>query len=102
MEDIDIRRTKDLETSLNKRTSTRHAAVCSGETLNDMRFNTTMLKGLKPHYRLELTLYKEKLAKGHLQEAWRHLERTHILGQPFHTGRAMRNRRWVYGLALFA
>lgn len=48
-----------------------------------MRFNTTMPKGLKPHYHQELNLYKEKLANGHLQEAWRHLERAHILGQPY-------------------
>lgn len=48
-----------------------------------MKFNTAMPKGLKPHYHQELVLYKEKLAKGHLQEAWRHLERAHILGQAY-------------------
>jgi hypothetical protein len=48
-----------------------------------MKFNTAMPKGLKPHYCQELVLYKEKLAKGHLQEAWRHLERAHILGQAY-------------------
>ncbi len=48
-----------------------------------MRFNTTIPKALKPYYHTELNLYKEKLAKGHFQEAWRHLERAHILGQPY-------------------
>lgn len=48
-----------------------------------MKFNTTMPAGLKPHYQQELTLYKEKLDEGHFQEAWRHLERAHILGQPY-------------------
>lgn len=42
-----------------------------------------MPKGLKSFYRQELDLYSETLAKGHLQEAWRHLERAHILGQAF-------------------
>lgn len=48
-----------------------------------MNFNTAMPKGLKPHYCQELVLYKEKLAKGHLQEVWRHLERAHVLGQAY-------------------
>lgn len=51
-----------------------------------MKINTTMPKGLKPYFQQELNLHKEKLSKGHLQEAWRHLERAHILGQlyPYH------------------
>lgn len=48
-----------------------------------MNLNTKMPKGLKPHYLQELNLYREKLAMVHFQEAWRHLERAHILGQPY-------------------
>ncbi|WP_226389505.1 DUF3703 domain-containing protein [Penaeicola halotolerans] len=48
-----------------------------------MRFNTTMPKGLKPHYHKELDAYRKKLNKGYFQEAWHHLERAHILGQPY-------------------
>lgn len=39
--------------------------------------------GVKGHYRKELELYKAELEKGNLQVAWRHLERAHILGQPW-------------------
>ncbi|MDI1324413.1 MAG: DUF3703 domain-containing protein [Algoriphagus sp.] len=48
-----------------------------------MRINTTMPQGIKLHYQQEIILYSEKLTIGHLQEAWRHLERAHILGQPY-------------------
>lgn len=44
-----------------------------------MKFNTTMPKGLKPFYQHEIFLNKEKLGRGHIQEAWRHLERAHCL-----------------------
>lgn len=42
-----------------------------------------MPDGLKVHYHQELNDYKKELAKGNLQVAWRHLERAHILGQPW-------------------
>ncbi len=42
-----------------------------------------MPDGLKVHYRKELDLYKAELDKGDLQVGWRHLERAHILGQPW-------------------
>lgn len=42
-----------------------------------------MPDGLKIHYRKELELYKTELDKGNLSLAWRHLERAHILGQPW-------------------
>ncbi len=45
--------------------------------------NTSMPKGLKPFYQKELQQYQDKLSKGYFQEAWRHLERAHILGQPY-------------------
>ena len=42
-----------------------------------------MPAGLRPHYRKELEDYQEAFAAGHLPKAWRHLERAHILGQPW-------------------
>lgn len=42
-----------------------------------------MPQGLRPHYELELEKYKQEFGKGNLQVAWRHLERAHILGQPW-------------------
>ncbi len=48
-----------------------------------MKFNITTPNGLKPHYQKELDAYHDKLGKSFLQEAWQHLERTHILGQPY-------------------
>ncbi len=48
-----------------------------------MNINTSMPEGLKPHYLKELEAYREKLCKGYFQESWRHLERAHILGQPY-------------------
>ncbi|MBX2914525.1 MAG: DUF3703 domain-containing protein [Cyclobacteriaceae bacterium] len=48
-----------------------------------MKLYWSMPDGLKIHYRGELELYKTELDKGNLQDAWRHLERAHILGQPW-------------------
>lgn len=42
-----------------------------------------MPKSLKRHYRNELEAYREALGKNHLQQAWLHLERSHIIGQPY-------------------
>lgn len=42
-----------------------------------------MPEGLKTHYRQELEKYKTEIAKANLQSAWRHLERAHIIGQPW-------------------
>lgn len=42
-----------------------------------------MPDGVKVYYRKELELYAVELSKGNLQAAWRHLERAHILGQPW-------------------
>lgn len=42
-----------------------------------------MPNGLGEHYQKELSEYKTALAAEHLQQAWRHLERAHILGQPY-------------------
>ena len=38
---------------------------------------------LKNFYQTELSAYKEAYDKGRFQQAWRHLERAHILGQPY-------------------
>lgn len=48
-----------------------------------MRIYWNMPDGLKIHYRKELELYKAELNKENLSLAWRHLERAHILGQPW-------------------
>jgi hypothetical protein len=48
-----------------------------------MKFYWVMPEGLKVHYRKELELYKVEMNKGNLSLAWRHLERAHILGQPW-------------------
>ena len=42
-----------------------------------------MPKQLKPFYREELLLAKNEFDKKHYQQSWRHLERAHILGQPY-------------------
>jgi Protein of unknown function (DUF3703) len=48
-----------------------------------MKFNWNMPKGLERHYQSELSQYAGELRAGHLQQAWRHLERAHILGQAY-------------------
>jgi hypothetical protein len=48
-----------------------------------MTINTTMPKGLIPYYHKELETYREKMSSGYFKEAWRYLERAHILGQPY-------------------
>jgi Protein of unknown function (DUF3703) len=48
-----------------------------------MKFYWKMPDGLKVRYRQELEKYKSELWKGNLQLAWQHLERAHILGQPW-------------------
>lgn len=48
-----------------------------------MTFKWSMPAGLKPYYSQELEKYRTELALGNLQVAWRHLERAHILGQPW-------------------
>ena len=48
-----------------------------------MKLNWTMPEGLRTHYKEELMKYREEFAKGNLSIAWRHLERAHILGQPW-------------------
>ena len=46
-----------------------------------MKLHTKIPEGLKAHFEAELQLARENFCKDHLQIAWRHLERAHILGQ---------------------
>lgn len=48
-----------------------------------MKTYWAMPAGLKVHYRQELGKYESELSKGNQQVAWQHLERAHILGQPW-------------------
>jgi Protein of unknown function (DUF3703) len=48
-----------------------------------MKIYTVMPESLKPFYREELLLAKDEFKKKHYQQSWRHLERAHILGQPY-------------------
>jgi hypothetical protein len=48
-----------------------------------MKFNTSMPLALKLFYERELTEAATTFFNGHLQQSWRHLERAHILGQPY-------------------
>lgn len=51
--------------------------------INTMRVYWSMPVGLKVHYHQELKSYSEAFRTGDLQVSWRHLERAHILGQPW-------------------
>lgn len=46
-----------------------------------MKFYWVMPQGIKEHYRRELDLYRIEFAQRNLSQAWRHLERAHILAQ---------------------
>lgn len=48
-----------------------------------MKINTAMPEGLKPFYRSELKQSVTAFSKGELQRSWHHLERAHILAQPY-------------------
>ena len=48
-----------------------------------MKFNTSMPTALKPYFQKELTEAKNTFTKRYFQQSWRHLERAHILGQPY-------------------
>ncbi len=48
-----------------------------------MKVFWSMPEGLRLHYRTELAQYYAELSNENLQVAWRHLERAHILGQPW-------------------
>ncbi|QSE97197.1 DUF3703 domain-containing protein [Fulvivirga lutea] len=48
-----------------------------------MKLYTTLPRSLRPYYYDELCSYKAELMAGHLQKAWYHLERAHIIGQRY-------------------
>jgi hypothetical protein len=48
-----------------------------------MKFYWKMPQGLRPHYQFELEKYQANLSQNNLALAWHHLERAHILGQPW-------------------
>ncbi len=48
-----------------------------------MKLYTSLPKGLKPYYELELEKYRQAYPGGNLATAWSHLERAHILGQRY-------------------
>ena len=48
-----------------------------------MSIHTTMPEILKSFYQKELQQAKSEFDKKHYQQSWRHLERAHILGQPY-------------------
>lgn len=48
-----------------------------------MKINTTMPKKLVPFFNKELTEAAVAFKLQHFQVSWRHLERAHILGQPY-------------------
>ena len=48
-----------------------------------MKMHTTMPGTLRPFYRQELVSAENAFAEKKYQQSWRHLERAHILGQPY-------------------
>ena len=55
----------------------------SSAKTHKMKLYTSLPKGLKPYYELELDKYRKEYASGNLKVAWNHLERAHILGQNY-------------------
>ena len=43
----------------------------------------TMPEALNQHFQNELAIYRSEMVKGNLSVAWSHLERGHIIGQPW-------------------
>lgn len=48
-----------------------------------MKFYTNIPKSLKPYFDKELLDYNDAINNNHLQKAWNHLERAHIIGQRY-------------------
>jgi hypothetical protein len=57
--------------------------ISSHINVQEMKLTTTMPKGLRPAYRNELTEAATLFALGQWSESWRHLERAHIIAQPY-------------------
>lgn len=66
-----------------------------------MKFYTTMPKALQPFYQNEITKAAAAFKKEHYMISWRHLERAHVLGQPYpyqHT--AVHWKMFCFGIKL--
>lgn len=66
-----------------------------------MKLYTTMPKALKIYYHDELNKAKTQLQQNNLQQSWNHLERAHILGQPYpmaHT--AVHWKMFLFGIKI--
>lgn len=48
-----------------------------------MKLYTSIPKGLKPYFELELEMYQLELSELRFMDAWAHLERAHIIGQKY-------------------
>ncbi len=48
-----------------------------------MKLYTTIPSSLKAYFNAEIEAYKYELNNNHLEKAWLHLERAHILGQKY-------------------
>jgi hypothetical protein len=48
-----------------------------------MKFNTTMPSAVKPFFQKELDNAANTFSKREFLQSWQHLERAHILGQPY-------------------
>jgi len=48
-----------------------------------MKLNTKMPSDLKPFFNKELQNAQTSFGQNNLQQSWQHLERSHILGQPY-------------------
>lgn len=48
-----------------------------------MTFNTSMPAALQPYFERELRAYYFALQENNLQQAWRHLEKAHVIGQAY-------------------
>ena len=48
-----------------------------------MKLYTSIPKELKPYFNTELEKYRAENISGNLRNAWRHLERAHIIGQKY-------------------
>lgn len=51
--------------------------------LHTMPINTSMPTKLKPFFEAELEQAERNFSSNNLQHSWRHLERAHIIGQPY-------------------
>lgn len=66
-----------------------------------MKLYWNIPSGLKKYYLQELALYKSAFQAQHLQQAWHHLERAHILGQAYpieHT--AVHWKMFLFGIKI--